>query len=144
MNHQQQAIQFREIYGQPILSRCFDRTIKGLKQDLDYKTLDMQLGCITEESRELVEAVAEWRSSYKGEESAALAAKAHMLKELADLAYVCFQLAAFLGIDLDEALDRVHQSNMSKLDEDGAPIFNEEGKVMKGPNYREPDLLDLV
>lgn len=144
MNHQQQAIQFREIYGQPILPRCFDRTIKGLKQDLDCKTLSMQLGCIVEEGLELAEAVAEWRLAYKGEENAALAAKAHMLKELADLAYVCFQLAAFLGIDLDEALDRVHQSNMSKLDENGAPIFDEKGKVMKGPNYSEPDLLDLV
>lgn len=144
MNHQEQAVQFRKTYRQPILPRHFDRTVKGLKAVLDRKTFDMQLGCIAEESSELASAAAEWIESYSGEENAALAAKAHMLKELADVAYVCFQLAAFLGIDLHEALNRVHESNMSKLGEDGEPIFNKFGKVMKGPNYREPDLFDLV
>jgi predicted HAD superfamily Cof-like phosphohydrolase len=66
------------------------------------------------------------------------------LKELADLVYVCYQYAANLGWDLDEALDRVHASNMSKLDEDGNPIYREDGKVLKGPNYKPPTLTDLV
>jgi len=66
------------------------------------------------------------------------------LKELADLVYVCYQYAANLGWDLDEALDRVHASNMSKLDEDGKPIYREDGKVLKGPNYKPPTLTDLV
>ena len=70
--------------------------------------------------------------------------KAECLKELADLVYVCFQYAANMGWDLDEALDRVHESNMTKLGEDGKPIRREDGKVLKGPNYKAPDLTDLV
>ena len=46
--------------------------------------------------------------------------------------------------NLDEAKNRVHESNMSKLDEDGKPIYRDEGKVLKGPNYKPPDLSDLV
>ena len=66
------------------------------------------------------------------------------LKELADLVYVCYQYAVNMGWDLDEALNRVHESNMSKLDEDGKPIYREDGKVLKGPNYKTPNLDDLV
>ena len=66
------------------------------------------------------------------------------LKELADLVYVCYQYAENMGWSLDEALDRVHKSNMSKLDEDGKPIYREDGKVLKGPNYKPPDLTDLI
>ena len=71
-------------------------------------------------------------------------AKTNCLKELADLVYVCYQYAENQGWDLDEALDRVHKSNMSKLDEDGNPIFRKDGKVLKGPNYAPPNLEDLV
>lgn len=67
-----------------------------------------------------------------------------LLKELADLVYVTYGYAATFGWDLDEAVRRVHASNMSKLGEDGKPIFREDGKVMKGPNYEAPDLKDLV
>ena len=70
--------------------------------------------------------------------------KENALKELADLVYVCYQYASNLGWDLDEAMDRVHKSNMSKLDEYGNPILREDGKVLKGPNYQPPDLSDLV
>ena len=69
---------------------------------------------------------------------------ADCLKELADLVYVCYQYAANMGWDLDEAMHRVHVSNMSKLDEDGKPIYREDGKVLKGPNYSPPNLEDLV
>jgi len=68
----------------------------------------------------------------------------HVLKELADLVYVCYQYAANEGWDLDEAMDRVHKSNMSKLDENGQPIFREDGKVLKGPQYKPPHLGDLL
>ena len=70
-------------------------------------------------------------------------AKEECLKELADLVYVCYQYAENMGWFLDEALDRVHQSNMSKLGEDGKPIYREDGKVLKGPNYEPPNLEDL-
>jgi len=66
------------------------------------------------------------------------------LKELADLVYVCYQYAENLGWNLDEALQRVHDSNMTKLDDHGDPIYREDGKVLKGPNYKEPTLTDLV
>ena len=66
------------------------------------------------------------------------------LKELADLVYVCYQFAASQEWDLDEAISRVHESNMSKLDENGKPIYRADGKVLKGPNYKEPYLLDLI
>ena len=66
------------------------------------------------------------------------------LKELADLVYVCFQMAASQEWDLDEAMRRVHKSNMSKLGEDGKPIYREDGKVLKGPNYAPPNLKDLT
>jgi len=69
---------------------------------------------------------------------------AECLKELADLVYVCYQYAENLDWDLDEALNRVHQSNMSKLGEDGQPIRREDGKVLKGPNYKPPTLTDIV
>ena len=66
------------------------------------------------------------------------------LKELADLVYVCYQYAASQDWDLDEAVKRVHESNMSKLDEYGKPIYRADGKVLKGPNYAPPNLEDLV
>ena len=70
--------------------------------------------------------------------------QAQCLKELSDLVYVCYQYAVNMGWDLDEALHRVHESNMSKLDEDGKPNYREDGKVLKGPNYAPPQLEDLV
>ena len=70
--------------------------------------------------------------------------KSDCLKELADLVYVCYQYAENMGWFLDEALDRVHKSNMSKLGEDGKPVYREDGKVLKGPNYEPPTLTDLI
>ena len=66
------------------------------------------------------------------------------LKELCDLVYVCYQFAANEGWNIDEAMDRVHKSNMSKLDENGQPIYRPDGKVLKGPNYKPPNLTDLL
>tara|TARA_B100001250_G_scaffold405895_1_gene424090 strand:- start:1138 stop:1440 length:303 start_codon:yes stop_codon:yes gene_type:complete len=62
------------------------------------------------------------------------------LKELSDLVYVCYQYAANMEWDLDKALHLVHESNMSKLDGDGKAIYREDGKVLKGPNYKPPNL----
>ena len=66
------------------------------------------------------------------------------LKELADLIYVCAQYAENMNWDIEQALRRVHRSNMSKLGEDGKPNYREDGKVLKEPNYEPPDLSDLV
>ena len=68
----------------------------------------------------------------------------NVLKELADLVYVCYGYAVTYGWDLDEAIRRVHASNMSKLGADGKPIYRDDGKVLKSDNYKKPDLKDLV
>ena len=66
------------------------------------------------------------------------------LKEVADaltdILYVTYGAGHAFGIDLDKCFDEVQRSNMSKLGEDGKPIYNEHGKVMKGPDYFKPDL----
>ena len=59
---------------------------------------------------------------------------------LADILYVTYGAGHAFGIDLDKCFNEVQQSNMSKLGSDGKPIYNESGKVMKGPNYFKPDL----
>jgi predicted HAD superfamily Cof-like phosphohydrolase len=63
---------------------------------------------------------------------------------LTDILYVVDGAGHSFGIDLDECFDEVHSSNMTKLGEDGRPMYREDGKVMKGPNYREPDLTEFV
>lgn len=80
-----------------------------------------------EEHEELVEALEE------GELEA-------IARELADVVYVAYGSAWSLGIDLDAALREVHRANLSKLDDEGKPVYREDGKVLKGPNFRPPDL----
>lgn len=96
-----------------------------------------QRNLIVEEFKEFLEAEGQLLIDFKRNSE-------DTLKELADLVYVCFQYAENIGWDLDEALDRVHKSNMTKLGEDGQPIRREDGKVLKGPNYKPPTLTDLV
>ena len=72
------------------------------------------------------------------------ALKVKDLKEVADaltdILYVTYGAGHAFGIDLDKCFDEVQNSNMSKLGEDGKPIYNEQGKVMKGPKYYKPNL----
>jgi predicted HAD superfamily Cof-like phosphohydrolase len=63
---------------------------------------------------------------------------------LTDILYVTYGAGHAFGINLDECFNEVQNSNMSKLGEDGKPIYNESGKVMKGPNYFRPDLSKFV
>ena len=63
---------------------------------------------------------------------------------LTDILYVTYGAGHAFGIDLDKCFEEVQNSNMSKLDENGNPIYNESGKVMKGPNYFKPDLSKFV
>ena len=108
----------------------------NLKSDASRLTRAYQQKLIVEEFKEFIEA--EGMLFRHGRNH-----KEECLKELADLVYVCYQYAENMGWFLDEALDRVHQSNMSKLGEDGKPIYREDGKVLKGPNYKPPTLEDL-
>ena len=63
---------------------------------------------------------------------------------LTDILYVTYGAGHAFGIDLDKCFEEVQNSNMSKLGENGEPIYNESGKVMKGPNYFKPDLSKFV
>ena len=65
-------------------------------------------------------------------------------KELVDLLYVVYGTGVTMGVDLDKAFELVHESNMSKLDDDGKPIYREDGKVLKSHNYRPPDLTEVT
>jgi len=118
MTHLEQAYKFREAMEQPIFTD--DREVE-----------ELQLNLIDEEFVEFLDALEEGQP------------KEDVLKELADLVFVCFQFASSKGWKLDEALDRVFASNMSKL-VDGKPLRREDGKVLKGPNYQPPNLSDLV
>ena len=63
---------------------------------------------------------------------------------LTDILYVTYGAGHAFGIDLDKCFEEVQNSNMSKLDENGKPIYNEHGKVMKGPNYFKPNLKKII
>lgn len=65
-------------------------------------------------------------------------------KELADLLIIVYGTAHEYGIQLDRVMEEVHRSNMSKLGDDGKPVHRDDGKVLKGPNYKEPDLRDII
>jgi len=108
-----------------------------IKNSQSRGTRTYQTNLIVEEFKEFLEA-----DSHLYRDNPTVTAEA--LKELADLVYVCYQYAENMNWFLDEALNRVHESNMSKLGEDGKPIYREDGKVLKGPNYKPPDLSDLL
>jgi predicted HAD superfamily Cof-like phosphohydrolase len=95
------------------------------------KLLVLRKNLIEEETNELIEAIA-------------IGDKADILKELVDVVVVCVGMADTYGWDFDTAFKRVHESNMSKLDMNGKPIYREDGKVLKSKNYVPPDLSDLV
>jgi len=99
----------------------------------DRQSVALRTRLISEEYREVLAAAREMPNG-----------KEHFLKELCDLAYVIYGTAEAFGWDFDEAFRRVHESNMSKLGIDGQPIHREDGKVLKGPNYKEPYMEDLV
>lgn len=116
----QQAITFREVMDQPLNTS-------------DENVHELQATLINEEYKE-------WRDAFEDELSIP---KVDQLKELADLVFVCYQYAAARGWNLDVAMRRVFESNMSKL-VDGKPLRRADGKVLKGPNYYPPILDDLV
>jgi len=116
-----QAIEFRRAYNIPN-----DLSRRGTQRTL-----------IVEEFKEFLQADQDMALMHPQQ-------RADCLKELADLIYVCAQYAENMDWDIEQALRRVHESNMSKLGNDGKPIYREDGKVLKGPNYQPPDLSDLV
>ena len=109
---------FMETYGQEV---------KDKASLSDAKTNKLRIDLIKEELEELTEAMQD--------ENLLEVADA-----LTDILYVTYGAGHAFGIDLDKCFEEVQNSNMSKLGEDGKPIYNEAGKVMKGPNYFKPDL----
>ena len=129
----EQARKFREIFGQEILPNI--SRYGFIKKQL----WDMQTRLVKEEVAEFLIAADECFADPENTK-----AREEVVKELSDLVFVCYQFAATYGIDLDKAMTLVFESNLSKLDEQGKPIYREDGKVLKGPNYAPPDLADCL
>ena len=111
--------------------KTFGQEVK-IKPDLSTEKINkLRVSLINEELEEFKEAI-----------------KNNDLKEVADaltdILYVTYGAGHAFGINLDKCFDEVQQSNMSKLGNDGKPIYNDKGKVMKGPNYFKPDLTKFV
>lgn len=104
-----------------------------------WKVTKFRMKLIEEEYEELWEELDAWKRQEDDADNLP-----GIIKEAADLLYVVYGLAVTFGFDLEEAFRRVHASNMSKLGVDGKPEVRHDGKVLKGPNYFEPDLTDLV
>ena len=114
-----------------IFMKTFGQIVRTKPQFPDEKTIQLRYDLIQEELNELKEAM-----------------KTKNLKEVADaltdILYVTYGAGCAYGVDLDKCFKEVQRANMSKLGEDGKPIYNEKGKVMKGPNYSEPNLKPFV
>ena len=133
MTLQDQAIAFRETFGQECLPNIAHYGF------IKMKLWDMQVRLIEEEAQEFAEAAGECFADPENVDR-----REDLLKELSDLVFVCYQFAAAFNLDLDKAMTLVFESNMSKLDEQGKPIFRPDGKVLKGPNYRPPNLQECI
>ena len=107
--------------------QTFGQEVKTKASFSDEKTNQLRLDLITEELEELKNAM----------ESKDLL---EVADALTDILYVTYGAGHAFGINLDKCFDEVQNSNMSKLGKSGKPIYNESGKVMKGPNYFKPDL----
>ena len=118
----EKVIQFMNTYNQEV---------KRKAEFPDATTTHLRVDLIEEELDELKEAIA-------NDDLVEVA------DALTDLLYVVYGAGAAFGINLDACFHEVHSSNMSKLGEDGKPIYREDGKVMKGPNFREPALMDIL
>ena len=111
--------------------KTFGQDVKTIPEIPDAETTDLRLELIAEELNELYDAMQE-------KDIVAIA------DALTDILYVTYGAGHAFGIDLDKCFNEVQNSNMSKLDENGKPIYNESGKVMKGPKYFKPNLSKFV
>ena len=114
-----------------LFMKTFGQTIRTKPQFPDTKTMQLRFDLIKEELNELENAM----NSKNLVEIA---------DALTDILYVTYGAGFAYGIDLDKCFKEVQRANMSKLGDDGKPIFNDKGKVMKGPNYSQPNLKQFV
>ena len=114
-----------------LFMKTYGQEVKDKAGFSDAKTNKLRIDLIKEELEELTQAM-----DHKN--------LLEVADALTDILYVTYGAGHAFGIDLDKCFDEVQNSNMSKLGEDGKPIYNESGKVMKGPNYFKPDLLKFI
>ena len=114
-----------------LFMKTYGQEVKDKAGFSDAKTNKLRIDLIKEELEELTEAMQDKNLL-------------EVADALTDILYVTYGAGHAFGIDLDKCFDEVQNSNMSKLDENGKPIYNEAGKVMKGPNYFKPDLSKFV
>ena len=114
-----------------LFMRTFGQEVKITSSLSSEKINNLRINLINEELEEFKEAI-----------------KKNDIKEVADaltdILYVTYGAGHAFGVDLDKCFDEVQNSNMSKLGDDGKPIYNEAGKVMKGPNYFKPNLSKFI
>jgi predicted HAD superfamily Cof-like phosphohydrolase len=107
--------------------QTFSQEVKDKSEFPNEKVVQLRYELIKEELEELKQAIKEKDMK-------------EVADALTDILYVTYGAGHAFGIDLDECFDEVQKSNMSKLGANGRPIYNESGKVMKGPNYFKPNL----
>ena len=114
-----------------LFMQTYGQEVKAKANFSDEKTNKLRVDLIKEELEELTKAM---------DEKDLL----EVADALTDILYVTYGAGHAFGINLDKCFDEVQSSNMSKLGEDGKPIYNESGKVLKGPNYFKPDLSKYI
>ena len=110
-----------------LFMRTFGQEVKVKPGLSTVKINDLRINLIDEEIKELKEAL---KNNDLNE----------VVDALTDILYVTYGAGHAFGVNLDKCFEEVQKSNMSKLDDNGKPIYNEDGKVMKGPRYFKPDL----
>ena len=114
-----------------IFMQTYGQEVKTKASFCDEKTNQLRLDLISEELEEL-------KNAMQSKDLLEVA------DALTDILYVTYGAGHAFGINLDKCFDEVQNSNMSKLGSDGKPIYNESGKVMKGPNYFKPNLKKII
>ena len=116
--------EFMEVFGQEVNNK---------PAWPDSETMELRIDLIEEELGELRNAIIDGDGTL-----------IDVADALSDLLYVVYGAGHSFGIDLDKCFEEVHSSNMSKLGEDGKPIYREDGKVLKGESFREPNLNKIL
>ena len=113
--------------------KSFGQEVKTKPEWPNEDTMELRIDLIEEELEEFKDAIIDGDGTL-----------VDVADALSDLLYVVYGAGHSFGIDLDKCFAEVHRSNMSKLDDDGLPFYREDGKVLKGPNFSEPDLTSVL
>jgi len=139
MSREIQVTNFTKAMGQPV-----GLTLRDADKQHLVRVLDLRASLLSEEVSEVFEECENIIEKLEEDFDVTTEDIAKLLSELADLQYVLSGFAITFGLPLREAFNRIHDANMSKLDDNGNPIYRADGKIMKGPNYKKAVLDDLV